>query len=222
MVYIPDDSDFSSFREQCESLEGWHCRYNKAGVTVWSQGQEESCAVQKIKVSRRFPAPAGGSRGSLGTGPCWKCPARPSWGCFCSEFQAWQGSSPEGASRPGSRSLRRARSGGAAPIPTRPGRPWDQLRSGDGLAGSPRAHGMCPWCPCPGSATLGTSHGMGPPESPRCCFGRFVACQGLDLGFCRGTRRSKHPSGTLWFIHTALVALPGDPGHTRSGCRVLR
>ncbi|NWH40320.1 STA10 protein, partial [Chloropsis hardwickii] len=58
MVYIPDDSDFSSFRDQCESLEGWHCRYNKAGVTVWSQGQEESCTVQKIKVSRRFPAPA--------------------------------------------------------------------------------------------------------------------------------------------------------------------
>lgn len=52
MVYIPDDSDFSSFRDQCESLEGWHCRYNKAGVTVWSQGQEESCTVQKIKVSR--------------------------------------------------------------------------------------------------------------------------------------------------------------------------
>uniref|UniRef100_A0A8C9N169 START domain-containing protein 10 n=1 Tax=Serinus canaria TaxID=9135 RepID=A0A8C9N169_SERCA len=51
MVYIPDDSDFSSFRDQCESLEGWHCRYNKAGVTVWSQGQEESCTVQKIKVS---------------------------------------------------------------------------------------------------------------------------------------------------------------------------
>ncbi|EOA96334.1 PCTP-like protein, partial [Anas platyrhynchos] len=49
MVYIPDDSDFSSFREQCESLEGWHCHYNKAGITVWSQGQEESCTVQKIK-----------------------------------------------------------------------------------------------------------------------------------------------------------------------------
>ncbi|NWI13923.1 STA10 protein, partial [Crypturellus soui] len=49
MVYIPDDSDFSSFRDQCENLEGWHCRYNKGGVTVWSQGQEESCTVQKIK-----------------------------------------------------------------------------------------------------------------------------------------------------------------------------
>ncbi|XP_071615086.1 START domain-containing protein 10 [Heliangelus exortis] len=48
MVYIPDDSDFSSFRDQCESLEGWHCCYNKAGVTVWNQGQD-SCTVQKIK-----------------------------------------------------------------------------------------------------------------------------------------------------------------------------
>lgn len=57
MVYIPDDSDFSSFREQCESLEGWHCRYNKAGVTVWSHGQEESCTVQKIKVSPPLRTP---------------------------------------------------------------------------------------------------------------------------------------------------------------------
>ncbi|NXO13894.1 STA10 protein, partial [Oriolus oriolus] len=56
MVYIPDDSDFSSFRDQCESLEGWHCRYNKAGVTVWSQGQEESCTVQKIKVPETWGA----------------------------------------------------------------------------------------------------------------------------------------------------------------------
>ncbi|XP_029816078.1 START domain-containing protein 10 [Manacus vitellinus] len=55
MVYIPDDSDFSSFRDQCESLEGWHCRYNKAGVTVWSQGQEESCTVQKIKLRSWLP-----------------------------------------------------------------------------------------------------------------------------------------------------------------------
>ena len=78
MVYIPDDSDFSSFREQCESLEGWHCRYNKAGVTVWSQGQEESCAVQKIKVSpalRALPShqhPAAArpkQRGLAGLGP---------------------------------------------------------------------------------------------------------------------------------------------------------
>ena len=86
MVYIPDDSDFSSFRDQCESLEGWHCRYNKAGVTVWSQGQEESCTVQKIKVSRRlqlqdrqpFPAPAvcpAAPKGPWGAGLSWGCTA---------------------------------------------------------------------------------------------------------------------------------------------------
>lgn len=86
MVYIPDDSDFSSFRDQCESLEGWHCRYNKAGVTVWSQGQEESCTVQKIKVSRcqqlrdyqPSPAPAAcpaASVGPQGAGLSWGCTA---------------------------------------------------------------------------------------------------------------------------------------------------
>uniref|UniRef100_A0A8D0G4S0 START domain-containing protein n=1 Tax=Sphenodon punctatus TaxID=8508 RepID=A0A8D0G4S0_SPHPU len=50
MVYIPDDSDFNSFRDQCESQEGWHSQYNKGGVTVWSQAQEESKTVQKIKM----------------------------------------------------------------------------------------------------------------------------------------------------------------------------
>lgn len=86
MVYIPDDSDFSSFRDQCESLEGWHCRYNKAGVTVWSQGQEESCTVQKIKVSRcrrlqdRQPFPPqtacpAAPEGPWCAGPSWECTA---------------------------------------------------------------------------------------------------------------------------------------------------
>ncbi|XP_074818245.1 START domain-containing protein 10-like [Natator depressus] len=50
MVYIPDDSDFSSFRDQCESLEGWHSQYNKGGVMVWSQAPGESRTVQKIKL----------------------------------------------------------------------------------------------------------------------------------------------------------------------------
>ncbi|KAL8194414.1 UNVERIFIED_CONTAM: hypothetical protein K2H54_017017 [Gekko kuhli] len=49
VVYIPDDSDFYTFREQCESQEGWDSQYNKAGVTVWSQVQEDSKTVQKIK-----------------------------------------------------------------------------------------------------------------------------------------------------------------------------
>lgn len=105
MVYIPDDSDFSSFRDQCESLEGWHCRYNKAGVTVWSQGQEESCTVQKIKVSRRrwlrdrqpFPAPAAcpaAPKGPWGAGPSWGVHStllQPAWGCFCPECRGWRG-----------------------------------------------------------------------------------------------------------------------------------
>ncbi|KAJ6655464.1 hypothetical protein lerEdw1_005165 [Lerista edwardsae] len=50
MVYIPDDSDFNTFRDQCESQEGWSNQYNKGGVTVWSQAQEESKTVQKIKM----------------------------------------------------------------------------------------------------------------------------------------------------------------------------
>ncbi|XP_019390919.1 PREDICTED: PCTP-like protein [Crocodylus porosus] len=50
IVYIPDDSDFSSFRDQCEKSEGWHCQYNRGSVTVWSHGQQESRTVQKIKM----------------------------------------------------------------------------------------------------------------------------------------------------------------------------
>ncbi|XP_030068531.1 START domain-containing protein 10-like [Microcaecilia unicolor] len=50
MVYIPDDADFNSFREQCESLVGWHVQYNKGGVTVWNHEQEDSKTVQKLKM----------------------------------------------------------------------------------------------------------------------------------------------------------------------------
>lgn len=49
-VQIPDDSDFSSFKEQCESQEGWIARYNKGSVTVWCRA-EESKGVQKLKAS---------------------------------------------------------------------------------------------------------------------------------------------------------------------------
>ncbi|XP_041845528.1 START domain-containing protein 10 isoform X1 [Melanotaenia boesemani] len=48
-VQIPDDSDFSSFRDQCLSVDGWTSRYNKSGVTVWCR-EEESCTVQKLKM----------------------------------------------------------------------------------------------------------------------------------------------------------------------------
>lgn len=48
-VQIPDDSDFSSFKDQCLSPDGWISRYSKAGVTVWCR-EEESRSVQKLKV----------------------------------------------------------------------------------------------------------------------------------------------------------------------------
>ncbi|XP_047210253.1 START domain-containing protein 10 isoform X2 [Girardinichthys multiradiatus] len=48
-VRIPDDSDFSSFKDQCLSTDGWNSRYNKSGVTVWCR-EEDSSSVQKIKM----------------------------------------------------------------------------------------------------------------------------------------------------------------------------
>lgn len=172
MVYIPDDSDFSSFRDQCESLEGWHCRYNKAGVTVWSQGQEESCTVQKIKVSRRFPAPA-------------VCPAAPEGPWGLPRAGDAQSGLPGRVSAPNSRAGR-VRTPEVLPscccpprgftcqarCSLRPcGLTWWCLRSdtaGKALGsvtlwrwpcreppGTTRAHGTRPWCPFPSSATLG-------------------------------------------------------------------
>jgi len=49
-VQIPDDTDFLSFREQCESQDGWVARYNKGVVTVWCR-DEECKTVQKLKAS---------------------------------------------------------------------------------------------------------------------------------------------------------------------------
>uniref|UniRef100_H3B031 START domain-containing protein 10 n=1 Tax=Latimeria chalumnae TaxID=7897 RepID=H3B031_LATCH len=49
-VHIPDDADFGSFRDQCESQEGWVSQYNKGGITVWSREPEESHTVQKLKM----------------------------------------------------------------------------------------------------------------------------------------------------------------------------
>ncbi|CAL8358031.1 unnamed protein product [Merluccius merluccius] len=48
-VQIPDDADFTSFKEQCESHEGWLARYNRGGVTVWCSA-EDSNTVQKLKM----------------------------------------------------------------------------------------------------------------------------------------------------------------------------
>lgn len=49
-VQIPDDTDFASFKEQCETQDGWIARYNKGGVTVWCR-DEETNTVQKLKAS---------------------------------------------------------------------------------------------------------------------------------------------------------------------------
>ncbi|XP_035387828.1 START domain-containing protein 10 isoform X3 [Electrophorus electricus] len=48
-VHIPDDTDFATFKEQCESQDGWTARYNKGGVTVWCR-DEETTTVQKLKM----------------------------------------------------------------------------------------------------------------------------------------------------------------------------
>ncbi|XP_068460316.1 START domain-containing protein 10 [Clinocottus analis] len=48
-VQIPDDSDFSSFREQCLSGAGWTSRYSRGGVTVWCR-EEETGTLQKLKM----------------------------------------------------------------------------------------------------------------------------------------------------------------------------
>ncbi|XP_042626275.1 START domain-containing protein 10-like [Cyprinus carpio] len=48
-VQIPDDTDFLSFRDQCESQDGWVARYSKGGVTVWCR-DEECKTVQKLKM----------------------------------------------------------------------------------------------------------------------------------------------------------------------------
>lgn len=36
-VQIPDDTTFLSFKQQCESTEGWINRYSKGGMEVWMQ-----------------------------------------------------------------------------------------------------------------------------------------------------------------------------------------
>ncbi|KAM9833717.1 START domain-containing protein 10 [Syngnathus typhle] len=48
-VQIPDDSDFSSFKDQCLGTQGWSRRYHKGGVTVWCR-PDDSDNVQKIKM----------------------------------------------------------------------------------------------------------------------------------------------------------------------------
>ncbi|KPP64810.1 PCTP-like protein-like [Scleropages formosus] len=45
-LQVPDDSDFSSFKAQCEDHEGWSARYSKGGVTVWCR--DEECDTMRI------------------------------------------------------------------------------------------------------------------------------------------------------------------------------
>ncbi|XP_068596730.1 START domain-containing protein 10 [Brachionichthys hirsutus] len=48
-VQIPDDSVFTSFRDQCLASDGWLSRYNKGGVTVWTSA-EDGASVHKVKM----------------------------------------------------------------------------------------------------------------------------------------------------------------------------
>ncbi|XP_078514740.1 START domain-containing protein 10 isoform X1 [Lissotriton helveticus] len=50
-VQIPDDRDFSNFRTECHSEEGWTQTYHKGGITVWIQILEEERSLHKIKES---------------------------------------------------------------------------------------------------------------------------------------------------------------------------
>lgn len=48
-VQIPDDLAFASFRQQCESTQGWQQKYSKLGVGVWVQDTSEGKAVHRMK-----------------------------------------------------------------------------------------------------------------------------------------------------------------------------
>ncbi|XP_067853168.1 START domain-containing protein 10-like [Heptranchias perlo] len=49
VVQVPDDLAFASFREQCESAQGWQQKYSKAEIGVWVQAASEGKAVHRIK-----------------------------------------------------------------------------------------------------------------------------------------------------------------------------
>lgn len=48
-VQIPDDEAFQSFRNDCESTDGWDVTYNKGTVAVWTQPLRNGTFVQKLK-----------------------------------------------------------------------------------------------------------------------------------------------------------------------------
>ncbi|KAE8584029.1 hypothetical protein XENTR_v10020794 [Xenopus tropicalis] len=53
---VPDDSVFLSFREQCESTDGWVCSYNKADIGVWMKPSAgKTSLVHTVKGRMTFP-----------------------------------------------------------------------------------------------------------------------------------------------------------------------
>lgn len=46
---IPDDRAFAGFKAECICEDGWTLTYNKAGITVWTQGLQEEKSLHKIK-----------------------------------------------------------------------------------------------------------------------------------------------------------------------------
>lgn len=204
MVYIPDDSDFSSFRDQCESLEGWHCRYNKAGVTVWSQGQEESCTVQKIKVSKclqlrdcspslpqlhpRVPGVLAHPRGAQHPGPACLGVFLPQ-GSHCLPC-AFSLSTCRDAAAAFCRARVWAHVAAALDPDTRgkaPGSITLQRWPCWEPPGMRQSSAMPPWCLSPSHTVLqhipAIPHWrsiLGCLRAPMCCLRMFVVCQGLD------------------------------------------
>ncbi|KAG8447636.1 hypothetical protein GDO86_014954 [Hymenochirus boettgeri] len=53
---VPDDSLFLSFRDQCESTDGWQCSYSKSGIGVWMKPSSgKGSLVHTVKGSMVFP-----------------------------------------------------------------------------------------------------------------------------------------------------------------------
>ncbi|CAJ1065658.1 START domain-containing protein 10 [Xyrichtys novacula] len=48
-VTIPDDRAFASFKSECICEEGWTLKYNRDGMTVWTQRLEEGKSVHRFK-----------------------------------------------------------------------------------------------------------------------------------------------------------------------------
>lgn len=57
---IPREADFSDFRKQCLSMEGWYSKYNKNGMEVWvempslTSNKEEKNNIPKVHKIKVF------------------------------------------------------------------------------------------------------------------------------------------------------------------------